>query len=77
MLFILQGHKGVKGEAGEPGKQGHMVRTHLSLLYLFTFVISMAIGQIDQHDLVRGTELRGRAISSGVQGPGQYFFVRP
>lgn len=46
MLFIPQGHKGVKGEAGEPGKQGHMVRTSLSLLYLFTFVLSMAIGQL-------------------------------
>lgn len=35
MLFIPQGHKGVKGEAGEPGKQGHMVRTRLSLVSFY------------------------------------------
>lgn len=59
----------MKGEAGEPGKQGHVVRT--CLLYLVTFVLLVTVGQIDQHDLVKGTELRGRVVSSGVQGHGQ------
>lgn len=67
----------MKGETGEPGKQGHMVRSRLSLLYLFTFVLLVSTGQTDQHDLVRGTELRGSTVSGGMQGPGQYFLWGP
>lgn len=60
MSLICQGHKGVKGEVGEPGKQGHVVRILSELFLSFYLCFISGLDQIDKHNLVRGTELRCR-----------------